>query len=187
MDGFRRRPATVSPTSHAKTLWDWLQLFIVPAALALAAFALSSSQARREIEREDARAGRERAAVMDRAREDALDRYLQQMADLITEHRLRSAPRPRVGAYGARISDEVALARTLTLTVLGRLDGERKGVVLRFLQEADLLSDRTLWRLSQHGWRRDRTLAAPRVDLAGADLRFAVMQGAELGLSSDES
>ena len=129
------------PPRPAKTLWDWLQLLVVPLVLALAAFALNAAQSdrdRRQEERralqqrllEDRRSARDRATAEDRARED-LGTYIRQMSDLITRH----------GVLWARSQADAntrALARTLTLVALRRLDGPRKGLVMQFLLEEGL-------------------------------------------------
>jgi hypothetical protein len=48
------------------------------------------------------------------------------------------------GLATSSVDDEVrSVARTLTLTTLERLDGARKGAVLRFLYEADLIFGET--------------------------------------------
>jgi hypothetical protein len=114
----------------AKTLWDWLQLLIIPLALADLAFLLNNSQSDREQRREDQRAIRQRKIAADAAREEALQAYLKQMSDLMLDRKLlRSRPR----------DDVRAVARTLTLTTVRRVDGERRGVAVRFLAEARLL------------------------------------------------
>jgi hypothetical protein len=61
----------------AKTLWDWLQLLVIPLVLAGLAFLLNEWQSDREHRREE-----------DAAREQALRTYLTQMSDLILEHEL---------------------------------------------------------------------------------------------------
>jgi uncharacterized protein YjbI with pentapeptide repeats len=122
----------------AKTLWDWLQLFIVPLVLALAAFGLNAAQVDRDRKQEQRRAAQERrleerrtandrASAEDRAREETLTTYLQEMSDLMT-------PGGRTSA------DTQTLAQTLTLVALRRLDGARKGLVVQFLYEADLIA-----------------------------------------------
>src|SRR5262249_2052866 len=71
-----------------KTLWDLLQLLIVPAMLVVIAFAFNASQASREHRRED-RQIREDRLLARAAREDAtLNAYLSEMRDLILNHRL---------------------------------------------------------------------------------------------------
>jgi hypothetical protein len=54
--GLPADPGDGSPTHPprpAKTLWDWLQLLIVPLVLALGAFALNAAQSDRDREQED--------------------------------------------------------------------------------------------------------------------------------------
>jgi hypothetical protein len=47
---------------RGKTLWDWLQLLIVPAILVGVTFTLSASQTRSDNKREDRRIAADRAA-----------------------------------------------------------------------------------------------------------------------------
>jgi uncharacterized protein YjbI with pentapeptide repeats len=147
-----------------KTLWDWLQLLIVPLVLALAAFALNAAQADRDREQDVRQAAQERRVAEDRAREDALRSYLQQISDLITDHGLSSASHRGTGL------DVRTLARTLTVTTLRRLDAERKSLVLRFLLEGDLITGTTTWLKSPDG-RVPIETRLPQVSLAGADLQ----------------
>jgi uncharacterized protein YjbI with pentapeptide repeats len=148
-----------------KTLWDGLELLIVPLALAAVGFAFAAAQSARENRRDDRRAETDRmlaerraaanrALAEDRQREDTLRTYLQQMSDLLLEHRLA---RSRFDA------EQRVLATTLTLAVLRRLDGERKGVVLQFIDDAQLISN------------DDR-----KITLIGADFRGAIVDGADL-------
>jgi uncharacterized protein YjbI with pentapeptide repeats len=198
--GFVAEHGNGTPTAQqpaAKSLWDWLQLLIVPFVLALAAFALNAAQDRRESTRDEERASRERAAAAERAREDSLRGYFQQMSDLITEHRLGShGPR----SLTSRSPDVAGLARTLTLTVLRRLDGDRKGLVLQFLAEAKLIVPGRRWRSStstrrpkasfrypvsapcvlprhQRCWQPPVEPVTTMVSLRSADLRGAVLRG----------
>ena len=67
-----------------KTLWDWLELLIVPAMLALGGFLLNSIQH----DRDQKRAETDRAIAEDRQRETALQNYLDKMTDLLLEHNL---------------------------------------------------------------------------------------------------
>jgi uncharacterized protein YjbI with pentapeptide repeats len=182
--GFVAGPEAGAPAGHtSKSLWDWLQLLIVPLALALAAFVFNAAQDSRDREREEDRAAREQVRADDRTREDALRGYLQQMSSLITEHHLRS----RRADLDQRPTDAQALARTLTLTVLRRLDGERRGLVVQFLYEAGVISPTRHWVSSrgprcarpgrQRCWRPvPLETGLPRVRLDGADLREAVLR-----------
>ena len=139
----------------AKTLWDWLQLLIVPAILIAVTFAWSATQTRSDNKREDRRIAADRAAA-EEARQDAtLQAYLDQMSGLMLDKKLLTS----------KAGDAVrAVARTVTLAALRRLDGERRGEVVRFLSEARLSA-------------KDRS---PLVDLDGADLEGADLGGANL-------
>jgi uncharacterized protein YjbI with pentapeptide repeats len=137
-----------------KTLWDWLQLLIVPAILVGVTFVWTASQTRSDNKREDRRIAADRGAA-EEARQDAtLQGYLDEMSGLMLDKKLLTSKR----------NDAVrAVARTVTLTALRRLDGERKGAVVRFLDEAQLLNEERLL-----------------VKLEGADLRGANLEGADL-------
>ena len=153
----------------AKTLWDWLQLLVIPLALAGLAFLLNNSQSNREQQREDQRAASQRKIARDATREETLRRYLTQMSDLILDRKLlRSRP-----------GDDVrAVARTVTLTTVRRLDGERKGVVVRFLHEARLVNVSDP-KVELHGANL-RSVELPSADLEGANLRGADLRRAHL-------
>jgi uncharacterized protein YjbI with pentapeptide repeats len=150
-----------------KTLWDWLQLLVIPLALAAIAFGLNYFAGERDQQREDRRAVRDRAIAADGRREDALRAYLQQMSSLMLERNLRTSQRG---------SEVQAVARAFTLTVLRRLDSSRKAAVVRFLSEAGLIGSELL----PGGPIIDALHAPPRlparmppskIDLDGADLR----------------
>jgi hypothetical protein len=107
---------------------------IVPLVLALAALVLNAAQVARDRKQEERRAAqerkveerraaRDRASAEDRAREETLATYLRQMSDLMTR--------------GGRATAD---AQTLTLVALRRLDGARKGLVVQFLHEAELIA-----------------------------------------------
>lgn len=141
----------------AKTLWDWLQLLGIPIALAALAFLLNEAQSSRDQRREDQRAAQQRTVAADAERENTLRTYLAQMSDLILgQQLLRSKP-------GA---DVRTLAHTATLTAVRRLDGPRRGLIVQFLGEAQLLG-------------RDRDESARSI-LHSADLRGARLRGAGL-------
>lgn len=141
------------PARPARTAWDWLQLLIVPFVLALAAFGLNLAQS-----------DRDRRAADDRAREDTLRTYIQQMSDLITDHGLRT--KPRVQRLDDPPTSAQVLARTLTLAALRQLDPVRRGLVVQFLAESDLIMVSP---------KPTRNPEVPKVILARADLRGVVM------------
>lgn len=149
----------------AKTLWDWLQLLLIPLAVAGLVFFLNRSQSDREQTREDQRAARERRAADDATREAAWRAYLTQMTGLMLDRRLLRAP-PEADVH--------KIARTLTLTVLRRLDGERKALVVRFLLETTLLDRGNPAVINM----QDANLEY--VHLSGAYVKYAPFDGVDL-------
>ena len=99
-----------------KTLWDWLELLIIPLVLAGGGFYLNRSEHNTD-----------REIATDRQKEQALQTYLDHMADLLLKEDLRNSENEEVRN----------VARTRTLTVLRGLDKKRKGVILKFLYEAE--------------------------------------------------
>jgi uncharacterized protein YjbI with pentapeptide repeats len=139
-----------------RTFWDWLSLLIVPIVLALGGYLFNRSESRRTKEDAERQRTADRQIADQRAQDDALQAYLDQIGTLLLDN-----DRP---LRQSKEGDEVrTLARARTLTVLRRLDGERKGRVLQFLYESGLIS-------------KGRVV----VDLKGADLRGANLRGADL-------
>ena len=96
----RWKKAPDEEVQPAKTLWDWLQLLIVPAILIGVTFAWSATQTRSDNKREDRRIAADRAAA-EEARQDAtLNGYLEQMSDLMLNKTLPSSKRERCGQVG---------------------------------------------------------------------------------------
>jgi uncharacterized protein YjbI with pentapeptide repeats len=135
----------------AKTLWDWMELLIIPAIIVIVGFWFNKSQQRTQ-----------NKIAEERHQEATLQAYFEQMKELLLEHDLKE-PAAKDGAR--------ALAETLTLVTLRRLDSQRKGILLRFLRDADLI---TIY--SEGG--------TPTISLAEADLSGAHLGGATLTYSS---
>lgn len=162
----------VSPSGEfyrAKTLWDWFELLIVPIVIAFGAWLLNKNE--RENEREIA-AKREiidREIAQNKQRQETLEAYFDRMSELLLEKELRNA----------KHDDEVmSIARTRTLTVLRNVDGERKGQVVRFLRESNLLSLIGLDNADLSGANLEN------IDLSGATLKKANLTHANLNNSS---
>jgi uncharacterized protein YjbI with pentapeptide repeats len=152
-----------------KTLWDWLQLLIVPAILIAVTLVWSATQTRSDNRREDRRIAADRAAA-EEARQDAtLQGYLDKMGGLMLDKKLLTS----------KPSDAVRkVARSVTLTTLRRLDRVRKAAVLRFLYESRLIDrGNDLVDLADADF-RGADLRAFR--LAGVDLAFANFAGANI-------
>jgi hypothetical protein len=140
----------------AKTAWDWLQLLVVPLALAVLVFEVNSAQSKHD-----------RRIAADGAREETLRTYLTQMSSLMLDRGLlRSKPR----------ADVLTVARIATLTVVRRLDSERRGLVVRFLAEALRSARPRVGRACRHRSRaRSSELDLRGADFSGADLAHAYL------------
>jgi uncharacterized protein YjbI with pentapeptide repeats len=139
------------------TVRDWLQLLIVPLMLALITVGFAWYQNARQNDIEDRRAQAERDLAEQRAQDEALQAYLDQMNTLLLEHDLRNSKEDG----GVR-----TLARARTLTVLEAVDSSRKTRLMQFLTEAELV---------QEGNETD-----PIIPLTGAALRGAYLGDANL-------
>lgn len=162
----------VSPTGEyyrAKTLWDWLQLLIVPVVIALGAWLLNKNERENERELAIKRELLDRDIALNKQHQDTLESYFDRMSELLLEKELRKA----------KHDDEVmSIARTRTLAVLRNVDGERKGQVVRFLREANLLSLIGLDNADLSGAKLEN------IDLSGATLKKANLTHASLINSS---
>jgi uncharacterized protein YjbI with pentapeptide repeats len=154
--------------SPGKTLWDWLGLLGALAIPIVVGFGvawfshaqqihdqkLADQRSRSETELADKRAAYEQEINIDRLREELLQGYLDDMAELLLREKLLSLDPS---------SPVRTIARARTLAVLRRITATRKAVVLQFLHESKLID-------------KDN----PIVDLKGADLSKADLQEADL-------
>ncbi len=198
-------PTTVTTKQYqpGKTLWDWMQLLIIPAMLVIGGFWLNQIQKSRDEKATEERTEAERKFAEEHARierefaddnrcEAALQAYIDNMSKLLLEKSLRKS-QPK---------DEVrTIARALTLTVLPRLDSKRKRNLLLFLFDADLvdrggrivdisdadlsgvdLSDVHLWRtkLVHDNQLQQERFEPVSADLSGVSLQNANLNGADL-------
>jgi hypothetical protein len=136
----------------AKTLWDWMDLLIVPVVLAIGGYFLNTSQTRAT-----------QAAAERRTQDEALQAYLDHMSAMLLPN--KELP----SLYKALPGDSLrSVARARTLTVLPRLFGDRKARVVQFLHEAGLIA-------------KGRPIVdLAGADLSGADLIEANLSGADL-------
>lgn len=142
----------VALSQSGKSLWDWLSLLgtlAIPIVVGFGAAWYTAEQAKAS-DRENT----------DNQRESALQAYIDKMSELPLANHLRDSPSVWDQADGkpapADTTEVRNIARVRTLTVLRRLDGERKAVVLQFLHESKLID-------------KDN----PIIDLNGADLSHA--------------
>jgi uncharacterized protein YjbI with pentapeptide repeats len=117
---------------RGKTVWDFLQLLIVPLMLVAIGLGFSLQQDARQQRVEDQRAEVERELAEQRAQDEALQAYLDEMSALLLDE-----DRP---LRQSKAGDEVrTLANARTVTILRRLDSSRNRDVLHFLREARLV------------------------------------------------
>jgi len=144
-----------------RELWDWLQLLIVPAALALGVYWLNRAQQEQALEVEN-----------QRAQDAALQAYLDQLTQLLVMQRDDSLVRMQV-------DDEVRkVIQARSEPLLRSLDSTRRWSLILFLSGMSLLArDRPLINLAEADLRGIDGRGAP---LAGVDLGQAELRGANL-------
>jgi uncharacterized protein YjbI with pentapeptide repeats len=120
-------------TFWGKPVWDWLQLLgvlAIPVVIAVGGCMFNAQQDARQEQMDRQRAKVEREVEEQRAQDEALQAYLNQMSTLLLQHDLRNSENK---------SEVRTLAHARTLTVLRRLDGDRKASILEFLYESNLI------------------------------------------------
>jgi uncharacterized protein YjbI with pentapeptide repeats len=149
----QRKPWTLREF-WGKTVWDWLELLIVPVVVAIFGLVFSAQQDARQRELEE-----------QRAQDAALQAYLDQMSTLLIENNLLEA----------KESDPVyTLAQARTATVIAGLDAEHNRSVIRFLTNSGLTGNKE----SSISLLRDIDL--PRASLSDANLSGADLSDADL-------
>ena len=145
-----------------KTLWDWLNLlgiFLVP--LMIGVFTIVNNLQQVQI-------------ATDQQREMTLRTYVDNMQDLLLNHKLLES----------KSGDEVqVVARARTLSALGELDSKRKGALLKFLYEAQLINYGDVIINLNGANLSDADLSGAdlsRADLSGANLSGAELDGSDL-------
>jgi uncharacterized protein YjbI with pentapeptide repeats len=155
-------------TPYGVTLWDWLNLLIVPVVLALGGYLFTRSENRRTQRIADKQRNVDLKIAEERRQDDMLQAYLDGMSELLTDKE-----RPlRKAEMGDNLS---TVARARTLTVVRTLSPVRKRSVVDFLYESILIISR-----ESAGPARPRITSV--VDLGGID-RFggaADLSGANL-------
>ncbi len=161
-----------------KTLWDWLQLLVIPVILAVVGFVFNRTQQTNAEKAARQRDETERKIAEQRAQDAVLETYLDPMAELLVDK----------GLHELQPGDEVRnIARIRTLTALRRLDGDYNQILIQFLRDADLIGGPSeqgkpiidMRYADLHGADLCGT-KLNRVDLREADLRGAILSGADL-------
>ena len=171
-DGYARGWAWVGISS--KTLWDWLQVILVPLTLTSVGIwftkrekARDDDQRRTDRDREERYRENEGKLAENRLREATLEAYLDRMSELLLDKNL-SHSKP---------DDEVReVARARTMTAFPRVGKGGQAVILQFLYDAKLLGTFDFW--------KDVTttvvVSLANANLNGIKLRQARLSGAFL-------
>ncbi|WP_228008328.1 pentapeptide repeat-containing protein [Microcystis aeruginosa] len=140
-----------------KSFWDWLQLLIVPLMLALGAFYLNSAADFRDYQ-----------IAQEQKHQEILTDYFSKMQGLIVETKKiketsgykESHPKDKEANL---LQEFRSTAKALTLSVLEQLDGERKGKVITYLAESQLINK-----------------IDPLIQLGGANLQKLELKGRQV-------
>jgi uncharacterized protein YjbI with pentapeptide repeats len=169
---------------NGKTLWDFLQLLIVPLVLAFAGFQLQDYAKARDQKIAADTAQRERAAAADKAYQDILVKYLDQMTDLVKMEDLLNTPFDPITLQKPKVKNAFLIAQIRTVTALQSLDSARQRSVVQFLRTAGLYNP--CYRKSECESlgilfiARMSNINLQKADLAGIDLRSTDLRGANL-------
>jgi uncharacterized protein YjbI with pentapeptide repeats len=162
-----RKPWTLREFG-GQMVWDWLHLLsalAIPVVLALAGLYFEAQLDERQRSIENQRAEAERELAEQRAQDEALQAYLNQMSQLMLERKLLEAEE----------GDPVhTLAQARTSTVILRLDAEHNQSVTGFLIDSGLAES------SEASPRLLRGIALPHAKLSGAPLHFTDLSDAIL-------
>jgi uncharacterized protein YjbI with pentapeptide repeats len=139
-----------------KTLWDWMELMIIPAMLGAGAWYLTRQERKNELEIAERRIKEDRRISEERNQDEFLQNYLDKMTELLLDRELRSEK----AENDSPVRD---VAHVRTITAFRKLDMGRRDLILQFLRDAELL---------------DSLLVS--ASLQGADLRWAKLNGADL-------
>ena len=152
--------------AYEATLWNWLELLIVPTVLAGGGLWFTWAQQTHQEAIEQERRNRELDLAAQSAQDDALQAYLDHIGNLLLDRKVRKDLNDLEEVDGEP-NQVRALARARTFTVLERVDGERKGNIIRFLHEGHLI-------------RRNQEEHRPIISLYGANLEGANLSGSFL-------
>ncbi|QLE53084.1 pentapeptide repeat-containing protein (plasmid) [Nostoc sp. C057] len=160
----------------AKTLWDWLGLsgtIAIPFALFYferTEQRRSDKRAQEEKEQAEKQAQSEKEIADRNLREQALEAYIDRMSELLIDKELKILINEKTDSRQQKLDTKLDtmldIARFKTLSVLRRLDNDaqRKGSLIRFLFDAELI----------------RHLDLSNADLSNADLNNTDLSNAKL-------
>lgn len=105
--------------ANPKLLWDWLDLLIIPSSVALVGWIYKEFEKSKDAKKE-----------YENKQNETLDSYFRNISDLIINNNLLD---------NNLNNDSKIIARTRTIVAIENLSGDRKGQVLQFLHESNLI------------------------------------------------
>jgi hypothetical protein len=157
-----------------KTVWDWLDILVLPMVLAVGAIGYESIERKRDEQRAEDQRERELQIINEQAQAVALQTYLDQMSNLMIDRKLRATDPD---------SDERGLAQARTLTILLALGSDRKRHPLKLVAQLHLIDKGNPIIKLPHADLNEANLAEVtliKVDLTDVDLRAANLTDANL-------
>ena len=155
------------PRAGGKSIWDWMQLLIIPFVLVAvrSLFSYQQNQTSLQVSQKQHEADQQQA--LDQQQAVTLQTYIDNIQDLLLNHNLLSYKQ----------TDDIAiLARARTITALQGLDPHRKGVLVQFLYDARLIG----YGNPTIGGQQHSIISLFNVDIANANLFDASLFGATL-------
>lgn len=137
---------------RSKTVWDWLEVIVVPVVLGVGIWWLNDQQAKVN-----------RDIAFQKQLQTIMGQYFDRMTELLFTPGITQSDSDKAKAQ--------VIGRARTLDVLNSLDGKRKGQILLFLQEANLIT-----RIVNE----DDSLSPPIISLNKANLAEAELRGINL-------
>lgn len=132
--GFGRRPIDLNE-QPTKTLWDWMEILIVPAVLGIGLYILNQSARASEREIAEKNRAEDEAIAEDNRNQATLEAYFDRMTELILDEDI-------LIFNESENDDRKKLVRTIgitrTITVLRILDAVRVKAVFEFIEDAGL-------------------------------------------------
>lgn len=157
-----------------KTLWDILELVIIPIVLIIVAYLFSRADRQAESQRAEERVTVDRAIATNNLQDAALQKYIEAISELLLEKKLSKAQQN---------SNVAIAARARTIATLRILDGSRKAILIRFLYEAELILGKapilTLEKADLR-WVNLSYTSLKNINLGGAFLHMANMSHSDL-------
>lgn len=154
-----------------KTLWEWMQLLIIPFVLAGGTIWFNAQQANTSLAVGRQQHENDQQIAADQQEETTLTTYINDLGDFLITHNLRNS----------QPGDETrVVARAKTFVALKRLDGDRKGELIQFLYEAQLLGYASTDANSRAVLQTESIVDLYGVDASRANLSRAYLEGANL-------